>query len=226
MYNYFSFIAGEYGMAFYLSYVVLRDEISSNRLFGNKKFFSPLGHSCIAITETTPNLPPKILFRIGFIGTSQVVLEDFMTKVPGRRFYHKTFPISESELADLLVRINQDRKLNRLTSKKGIAEPVKEGLESKPSGPQFSWFTYNCKSHAKSLLKEVGIEDDSIQNSLIDIPCTDIDKLEELNFRPVGKSGELEWTVPFVVSTRSDYSQFSDEENEALYFDRSRAGYK
>lgn len=206
-------------MPYYLSYIMFHDKVGiDDSFFALKKGSSPLGHCSIAITEIKAGESPKILFRIGLFGSGQVLLEDFSIKKENRSFFHKTYPISQEELTSLLVRVNNDRREIMNIKKDKVKHDVGKEGASTPGGPEFNWFSNNCKSYAQSLLREVGIDDPSIANILTDVVHVPLfsGDLVPLEFQNIEGSNVLEWVSPFVVTPRSNYDSFSEEEMTQL----------
>lgn len=77
-------------------------------------------------------------------------------------------------------------------------------LISIPGGPKYSLYRFNCKSYALSVMKEIGLVDNSLSNWGVDMP-TWSGELKPLKL----ENGKI-WRTPLAVSKRLDKEAFSN----------------
>lgn len=126
-----------------------------------------LGHSSVGITEIKKDGSRELIFRVGLFSTNQIEIEDFIINKPGRNFEERSFDINLEQLTKVLKKINEDRNLDTPAKSNKprnyeIKTEIKSGQSSIPKGPEYSWYNYNCKDYALSLVRAAGIEDNSL----------------------------------------------------------------
>lgn len=99
--------------------------------------------------------------------------------------------------------------------KKAKAERVE--IESTPGGPAFGMYRFNCKTYALSVLKEVGIQDESLENFGINNPAWS-GELTQFTFREV--ENETLWDTSPSLSKRADFSDpsLTDQQIKSMQF--------
>lgn len=188
-------------------------------------------HSAIAITYCgVDDDKPVLIIKIGLNDFNQIRSE--VGYRPGK-FFYKTYPISESELTDVFIKINKDRSIaqssatreerdlyyTRIKSSnekdsKEEKETKEEKIYSRPGGVVFSGHKNNCKKYAISLLRKAGIVDDSLENPLFPYPLASghlypMEIIESDNKKFLG-------SMPLTVHTRKSYKSFTHKELEDL----------
>ena len=203
-------------MGFYLNYLV------SNK---SERSWDIGGHSSLAVTwfdplDQTQN-KPITLFRIGLNNNSTAVIEHNSPLIikRGRKYQHKTFPLAQEELTALLIAINTSRRLEATTSDARIDiydyDPrIKIKMRSKPGGPIFNTFRYNCKTYTQTIMNAAGIDEPSLRNWFIDIPTLS-GTLSRVNWKAErNETGYVLWESPMLISERDNFKNFTAEERE------------
>lgn len=101
------------------------------------------------------------------ISRGRVKTEDPNSLVNRSGLYHKTFAITEEELASLFASVNADRRMFNKDDK----QIRKDGTpETKPGGPLFNLFTgKNCKDYSLKKMEDLGIDVKSMRR-LLELP--------------------------------------------------------
>ncbi|MDB6096996.1 MAG: Uncharacterized protein JWM09_1274 [Francisellaceae bacterium] len=162
--------------------------------------------------------------RIGFFGDSTVEIEDFVRIKEGRKFFHKTYPITVEEAKNFLAQVNHDRTIYHDANQESLNK-------SGPGGPKYNIYKFNCKSYALTLMRKIGIIDKSLSNWGIDHPQFSgpleelkldwhdtvlrqrvKDKYNKTTFKSevINKNQVLRWNSPLILSPRLSLSKFSN----------------
>lgn len=178
-------------MPYYLSYVV-------------KKDWTPWGHSTLMVTKHEPPNLPEVIRNFGF--TSDGFFEDDLTEKRGV-YLHKTYPITDVEYQkfEAITKSHKEGNQYQFSSAFGGKYSIhKEKLK-------YNVFNFNCKTYALSVMRELGILDDTLVtgNLSVDVPRNRAMSATLSPLTMITKEGGYQyWKSPLVVSKRLNEELF------------------